>query len=151
MPARHTAITINQIYRCGGMEFVSPFFDDELMRITRRYSTDKRFIRGLKGYCTKPIPKQIPASRGMANIAYQRKGGSEFYDELYAWMDNGSLKDRVHAIERPAFMERFKFNALLANPNDHLLRMLSYDIFLNDIVKPLQRGEKIGSDYKGPI
>jgi asparagine synthetase B (glutamine-hydrolysing) len=138
--AYETGVLVNHLYLAHGREQIYPFLDEETIRIS--YAFDPK-IRYLKGREVKPLLKRILEQRGLAGIAHRRKGPSVFNDDLYAWMRNGSLREMVEAMERPAFLSQADFEKLLAvpdwnpldEPNWFLWNLLTFDLFQKRVLR----------------
>ena len=93
-------------------------------------------------HSTKPLLKQILIQRSYASIAKKRKGASVFFDDMCEMMKSGPLRDRVRAIERPGFLNKSDFDALLEEPDYFLWSLLTFDIFETDVLR--EKGKRSG-------
>lgn len=120
------AITWGQLFGAYQRHVVQFFLDEDVIGMIFAFNPKIRFLNGIT---TKPLLKQLLARRSFSEIAYQKKRGTTFNDDLYAWMKNGPLTDMVQAITRPGFLSAADFSAMLNQPNDFLWNLLTFDVF----------------------
>jgi asparagine synthetase B (glutamine-hydrolysing) len=106
------------------------YFDQEVIRLAMNFTPDIRYLH--KGV-TKPILKAILTQKSLEKLAQKKKLWSGFNADLCKWMRSGVLKEMVHSIERPNFMNKKDFNDLIENKHpdscELLWPLLTYDIF----------------------
>lgn len=138
--AYETAVLVNHLYLAHQREQIYPFLDEAFIRIS--YAFPPR-IRYLKGQQVKPLLKQILEQRGLGRLAHKPKGPSVFNFALHEWMRDGLMRDRVQAIERPAFLSKSDFEKLLEvptwdpldEPNWFLWNLLTFDLFQKRVIE----------------
>ncbi len=77
----------------------------------------------------KPLQIGLLDHQGLGDLARVAKGGTTFWRDLWRWMDDGPLRDRVMAIERPGFVPPDLFQRVLREPSDFLWNLLVYDVW----------------------
>ena len=90
----------------------------------------RRLLRRLD---TEPLLKGILHRNGLGSIADKRKLGSNFHDDLLAWMKTDPLAERVRAMERPEVVSPGEFAALLDSPSMILWLLFTWDLFVKDV------------------
>lgn len=141
--AYETGVLVNHLYLAHAREQIYPFMDEGTVRISYAFKPDVRYLDGRR---VKPLLKQILERNSLAVIANKPKGPSVFNDDLYDWMRNGSMRDMVQAIERPAFLSQADFQKLLTvpdwdpvdEPNWFLWNLLTFDIFQKQVIRSLK-------------
>jgi asparagine synthetase B (glutamine-hydrolysing) len=135
----HEAATLgSQMFLTQGKHMICPFLDEDIMRIAFAFGPQVRFAKPGLGFTsrrhTKYILKQILVQASYASIAEKRKGGTAFDVDLFVMMKNGPLREMVRAIDRPGFLSKSDFEALLEKPDYFLWNLLTFDIFRTKVL-----------------
>lgn len=112
-------------------EIFFPYLDDVLLTTTFAITPHERYYFGDR---TKPILKMVLEEKGISEITNNPKFGSGFSEDLFCWMSQGLLRDRLQAIERPPFMSKADFNRKLEQPDWFTWNLLTLDIFQKEIL-----------------
>jgi len=116
------------LYRLG---VLYPYLDREFIQAV--FAIDPR-VRFYGHGRTKPIVKRILETGSDYPDVDRPKGHSGFDRDLWGWMREGVLREMVHAIERPAFMERTDFERKLEQPDWFTWNMLTLDLFRKHVL-----------------
>ena len=120
-----------QLFLAHRKEKLYPFLDEDVIRLAYTFNPAVRYIKGIR---TKPLLKQILIKKSLPAIAKSPKRGGTFRRDLFAWMKQGILRERVQSIERPGFLSRKDFQQLKNNPSPFLWELLIFDIFRERII-----------------
>ncbi len=133
------AVFSSQMFLSQKKEQIFPYLDEDILRLAAAFAPRIRYTKpglgALNRHNTKYLLKQILLQKSYPSIAKKRKGGSVFDRDLFLLMKEGALRDMVHAIDRPGFLSRADFEALLQQPDYFLWTLLSYDIFQKQVLK----------------
>lgn len=106
-------------------EVLFPFLDSDIVAAAYEFSAAERyFLRGE----TKPVLRQILRGYEAYPILNKRKLGGGFAGDLRRWMKEGVLRELVHEIERPGYMEKALFDEKLAQPDWLTWNLLTMDL-----------------------
>jgi hypothetical protein len=137
-----TGIVGGQFFLANRKEQICPFLDEDVIRIAFAFEPRVRYLKTGLGFIThrstKPLLRQILAQKSYTPITGKRKGASVFDNDLMVMMKSGPLRDLVQAIERPGFLTKSDFRALLEKPDWFLWTLLTFDIFRTRVLKPKQ-------------
>ena len=121
-----------QFFAAFGRQIVEFYLDEEIIRTAYAF---KSHIRFLQGWTTKPLLKKLLTQQGYEIIANRPKGETVFTEDLFRWFRNGPLAERIRAVERPGFLSRKDFEALLADPTQFSWNLLLWDIFQRNVIE----------------
>jgi asparagine synthetase B (glutamine-hydrolysing) len=121
-----SAVFGSQLFLAYQKEKWYPFLDEDFIRLA--YTFDPA-VRYMKGANTKALLKQILVQRSLPAIARNPKRGGTFEEDLFVWMKQGPLRDRVQSIRRPGFLSKRDFQQLKDHPSPFLWELLVFDIF----------------------
>jgi asparagine synthetase B (glutamine-hydrolysing) len=138
--AYENAVINNLIYLGQRREQITPFLDEDIIRLSRAFAPEVRYLNGRE---TKPLLKRILEQNSTSSVTKKPKGVSVFTEDLFDWMKKGFLRDLVHSIDRPAFVSKAEFDNLLDmpewspldDPNWFLWNLLTFDIFQKRTLK----------------
>ncbi|MDX1522224.1 MAG: asparagine synthase-related protein [Anaerolineae bacterium] len=137
------AMFSGQMFLTHHKEQIYPYLDEDVIRLAFSIKPDIRFVKPGLGFLdqnnTKYLLKDILVQKSCAPIALKRKGASAFDTDLFRMMKSGELREMTQAIERPAFLSKADFEALLEKPDHFLWNLLSFDTFKKHVLKPLQK------------
>ncbi len=120
-----TAALWQQAMLAFGRELAFPYIDTTLLTAVMAVHPGQRYYFKHR---VKPIPKTILESKSTYRLD-KTKMTSGFYEDLLAWMCSGPLRDRVQAIERPAFLDQADFEQKLKQPDWFTWNLLTFDLF----------------------
>jgi len=126
------AVERNRLFLNFNFEQLSPFFDEDLIKVALTVHPDIRYIKGFK---FKHLLKQLLEQKTKNPVVNMRKGPSNVNDDLVAWMHTGSLRPLVEEIDRPSFLTKADFDRMLCKPDYFLWPLLTYDIFQKRVVQ----------------
>ncbi len=136
------AVFSSQMFLTHKKEQIYPFLDEDIIRIAFAFDSKIRFIKPGLGFVnqnqTKYLLKKILVQKSYAAIALKTKGASAFDTDLFAMMKTGALREMTHAIERPGFLSKSDFEALLEQPDHFLWNLLTLDTFQKRVLKQTQ-------------
>ncbi|MFC1681203.1 asparagine synthase-related protein [Pseudomonadota bacterium] len=122
-----------QIFLSQKKQLICPYADEDIIRNAHSFAPAIRFVKPGFGFWrrdnTKHLLKTILVNRSYGDIALKAKGGSSFDADLFVMMKKGALTDMTQAIERPSFLSRADFEALLRKPDYFLWSLLTFDTF----------------------
>lgn len=139
--AYENAVINNLIYLGQRREHITPFLDEDIIRISRAFPPTVRY---LNGHEIKPLLKRILEQHSPSQVTKKPKGYSVFSEDLFDWMKHGMLRDLIDAIDRPAFVSKAEFDGLLDRVEYPLLddprgwflwNLLTFDIFQKRIIR----------------
>jgi len=125
------AVFGHQLFLAHRKEKRFPFLDQDMLGLA--YSFDPR-VRYIQGTTVKPLLKQLLIQKSLPAIAKNPKRGGTFEDDLFAWMKQGPLQERVQSIKRPSFMSQKDLQQLMDKPSPFLWELLILDIFQERII-----------------
>jgi asparagine synthetase B (glutamine-hydrolysing) len=138
--AYENAVINNLMFLAQGREQITPFLDEDFIRLNRAFPPQVRY---LDGHEIKPLLKQILEQYSTSNITKKPKGYSVFSEDLFKWMKSGHLRDMIYDIDRPDFISKSELESLLNqveypeldNPRGWFLwNLLTFDYFRKQIV-----------------
>jgi asparagine synthase (glutamine-hydrolysing) len=138
--AYENAVINNLMFMAQGREQITPFLDEDFIRLSRAFPPQVRY---LDGHEIKPLLKRILEHYSTSNITKRPKGYSVFSEDLFQWMKSGHLRDLIYDIDRPDFISKSELASLLSqieypeldNPRGWFLwNLLTFDIFRKQIV-----------------
>lgn len=115
-----------QLFLAHQREQLHPFFDDDTLRAGFAFHPDIRYIKGLR---SKYLLKDLLEQKTESPVARKPKGFSVFEQDLFEWMQSGSLHPLVEEIHRPGFLSQVEFDQSLKKPDYFLWILLVFDIF----------------------
>jgi asparagine synthetase B (glutamine-hydrolysing) len=125
------AIFSQQLFLAHRKHLLFPFLEQDILSVAYAIKPFNRYIKGIQ---VKPILKQILKHDLMSGIAENPKRGGTFEDDLFTWMRQGILKERVRSIKRPGFLSANDFQQLVDHPTPFLWELLLFDIFQERII-----------------
>ena len=133
----YDAAVASQILFSASKKVLIPFyFDQEVIRLAKSVSPEVRYLHNNE---IKPILKSILRQKSLDKIVHKKKGASGFHRDLQSWMRSGPLREMVHSIERPGFINQKDFRRLIENRYpfgyDLVWPLLTYDIFRKHIAE----------------
>jgi hypothetical protein len=120
-----------QLFLAHTKQKLYPFLDEDFLRMAYAFDPHVRYMKWLT---VKPLLKQILVQKSFPLIARNPKRGGTFEEDLFTWMKEGLLSERVHSIQRPGFLSQKDFQYLLENPSPFLWELLLFDIFRERII-----------------
>ena len=126
------AVERNHLFLNFNFEQLSPFIDEDLLKVALTVHPDTRYIKGIK---YKHLLKKLLEQKTKNPVVHMRKGPSNLNDDLVAWMDTGSLHSLVVEIDRPNFLQKADFTRMLRKPDYFLWPLLTYDIFQKHVIQ----------------
>ena len=128
--AYNTSASFQTFFSSVGLVMVPFYYDQDMIRLVKSVSPQVRYVKGTE---LKPILKDILRQKSAGRIIHEKKGSSGFWRDFQSWMMTGSLREMVHSIERPGFMNQKDFGRLINNKHpygyDLVFPLLTYDIF----------------------
>jgi hypothetical protein len=121
----------NQIFLSNYRETITPFTDDEIIRIGFNFDPDIRYI---KGFNEKYLLKSLLYQKAGLTTAWKPKGGAQFFEDFYEWMRIGSLRPLVDDIKLPGYINRNEFEKLAEKPDIFLWSLLVLDLFQKRVI-----------------
>lgn len=126
------AVERNHLFLNFNLEQLSPFIDEDLIKVALTIHPDIRYIKGFK---YKHLLKQLLEQKTKNPVVHMRKGPSNINDDLVAWMNTGSLRPLVDEIDRPSFLTKADFDRMLRKPDYFMWPLLTYDIFQKRVIQ----------------
>lgn len=139
--AYENAVLNNLIYLGQRREHITPFLDEDIIRISRAFRPEVRY---LNGHEIKPLLRRILEQHSPSQVTKKVKGYSVFSEDLFNWMKNGFLRELINDIDRPAFIgqadiagliERVEYPVLDDPRGWFLWNLLTFDIFQKRVIK----------------
>jgi hypothetical protein len=136
--AYENAVINSLIYLAHGREHITPFLDEDIVRISLAFPSE---VRCLNGHEIKPLLKRMLEQHSTSTVTRKPKGYSVFSQDLFDWMKTGFLRDLIHGIDRPDFVSQAEIDSLLdemecppmSDPRDprgwFLWNLLTFDVF----------------------
>jgi hypothetical protein len=125
------AVLGGQLFAAYRQQLVQFFLDEDVIRLTLAFRPKIRF---LKNFNTKPILKELLVRRSFSTIAYRKKRGTTFSNDLEIWLTQGPLREMVQNINLPGFVSRADFESMLKQPGDFLWSLLTFDLFQKHVL-----------------
>lgn len=130
--ADDTVTETTQVGLMNGLLVVHPYMDRRLFDAVRLIDPDQRYL--WRGH-SKPVLRALLARRSNDALAYRPKKDGSFWAEVVRWMKEGRLRDRVMAIERPAFLDRRQFSLVQEQPDALTFSILGYDTWIRQVLR----------------
>jgi len=125
------AVFTQQLFLAHRKEILFPFLCEDMLRLAYSFDPSVRYIKDAN---VKPLLKQILVQKSLPAIAKNPKRGGTFEEDLFAWMKQGPLQERVRSIKQPSFMSQKDLQQLMDNPSPFLWELLIWDIFQERII-----------------
>jgi len=134
-------LSMMQLVGSQGVDALQVYMDEEAMAAPFAFSPDIRFLRGRVpwAYRPKPLQQALLQRRGLGAVVGRKKGGTNFTEDLWKWYTEGVLRERVEAIERPAWLSTEALAELKRRPTYILWNLVVFDAFRRRIVEPASR------------
>ncbi len=117
------------VYQLGlfhDRQFIFPYADAAVLQASFLFDPMHRYTAGNR---IKPVLKSALEQRLPSIVTEKPKGWSGVGDDLWDWMRQGDLRDLVHAIERPPFLDRREFERKIEQPDWFTWNLLTLDVF----------------------
>jgi asparagine synthetase B (glutamine-hydrolysing) len=134
-------IAMVRLYAASGVDVVQLYLDEAAIAATFAFPADARYARPAGPWTArlKPLQQEMLLRRGLGALVGRKKGGTNFNADLHRWLTSGILRDRVEAIERPAWLSLAAFDEMKGKWNDFVWNLLVYDTWRRRVVAPAAR------------
>lgn len=127
----------HQLFLAYGIGLIHPYMDERIVKATHAFDPRIRFYHKGK---TKPILKYLLEQRSASEVTTFPKRGSGFHLDLMEWMEQGTLQEMVHAIERPGFISKVDFDRKIEKPDWFTWNLLTFDLFRKSVLQTQSSG-----------
>jgi len=131
-------LAVVRLYAARGIDVLQVYLDETAITAPFAFAERVRYLRphGRWRYRLKPLQQEMLRRRGLRELTGRKKGGTNFNADLWRWLSAGCLRDRVEAIERPAWLSATALEELKRRPTDFLWNLLVFDNFRRRVVVP---------------
>jgi asparagine synthase (glutamine-hydrolysing) len=136
-----------RLHAARGIDVVQLYLDEGAIAAPFAFPTPERYLRPAGPWARrlKPLQQELLFRRGLGALVGRRKGGTHFNADLWRWLSSGILRDRVEAIERPAWLSPAQLAELKSRWTDFLWNLLVYDLWRERVVAPAARAAEAGA------
>ena len=129
-------LAVGRLYAAAGIDVVQIYLDQDAIAAPFAFDAGIRFLRprGPWSHRVKPLQQELLIRRGCGELIGGAKGGTSFNDEVWQWLTDGCLADRVQAIDQPWFPAS-ALEGFTSSPSDALWNVLTWDIFERRVVE----------------
>ena len=129
----NTTGIMNQLGHFSNINYIFPYADEMILKSAYSYDPLVRYTQGNR---VKPILKSALEMQVPELDVNQPKGWSGMGQEsLFDWMREGELREMVHAIERPGFLNQGDFKQKVENPDWFTWSLLTMDLFKKQVLR----------------
>jgi len=131
-------LSVTRLYAARGIDLVHPYLEEEGLASGFAFSPEVRYLRPSGPWATrfKPLQQELLRRRGLGALVGRRKGGTTFGAELWQWLSAGFLRERLEAIERPAWLSTAAMAEVRSRPTDFLWNLLTFDTWNRRVLRP---------------
>jgi len=130
-----------RLFAARGLDVIQVYLDEAAIAAPFAFSERIRYLRphGRWRRRLKPLQQEMLKRRGLGALTGRKKGGTNFNPDLWRWMSQGRLRDRVEEIERPGWLSAAALADLKRRPTDFLWNLLVFDTFRRRVIEPAAR------------
>jgi hypothetical protein len=137
-------LAVVRLFGAQGIDVVQLYLDEAAIAAPFAFPRELRYLRprGPWRRRLKPLQQELLERRGYGALVGRKKGGTNFNDDLWRWLSEGCLRERVEAIERPAWLDAAALADMKTHWNDFLWNLLVYDGWRRRVVEPAARAAR---------
>jgi asparagine synthetase B (glutamine-hydrolysing) len=125
-----------RLYAARGIDVVQLYLDEAAIAAPFAFPAEVRYARATGPWSgrLKPLQQEMLLRRGLGALVGRKKGGTNFNADLWSWLTTGILRERVEAIERPAWLAPAAFAEMKGRWTDFLWNLLVFDTWKKRVV-----------------